>query len=128
MIEAILITIVWLSVIGACVAVPAIGSVAFCREILFPAREAPAEFDLSTWVTVDQVVVDMGLEPHRDLTWSVGRQMRDRFEELTGKPPMSERRPKTSGSGSHTKTVYPPWMRSEIEGLVRAATNKEAAE
>lgn len=112
--------------IGIAIAVPAVGIPLLFPIAAPPARDPPPDLLLADWLTIDQVIVDMGLEPHRDLTWAVGRQMRDRYIEATGSPPPSERRPKTNGGGSHSKSVYPPWRRQEIEDLVRGATNMQS--
>lgn len=130
MIETALITIGIIGSIGTAVAVTAMTVVTVGDLIAMPAREVRSERtdpDLSGHVTVDEVIVRLGLEPHRDLTWAVGRQMRDLYMERRGEPPPAERRRKTSGKGSHSKSVYPAEMISDLEALIRAATVKEAA-
>lgn len=71
-------------------------------------------------VTVMDVFRDLGIEPDKKVSWSVGAAARDIYEARVGDLPPKRLRRKTSGAGSHCFATYPEWMRGDIERLIRA--------
>lgn len=71
-------------------------------------------------ITVVEVAKALGVEITNDLTWSVGRAVRERWQDLHDALPPKDLRPKTNGEGSHCFAVYPPSWRSTIADLIRA--------
>jgi hypothetical protein len=59
-------------------------------------------------ITVPQVCKAIGVEPRKNITWSVGDIMQARYAAEFGHQPMKDNRPKTNGGGSHCFALYPP--------------------
>jgi hypothetical protein len=71
------------------------------------------------WFTVMDVFRDLRFEPEPRISWAVGAEVRQRYEERYGELPRKVLRPKTSGAGSHCFALYPPEMRPVVETIVR---------
>jgi hypothetical protein len=71
------------------------------------------------WITVIEVIQDMGIEPTKELDWRVGKMMQEWFERTFGAPPIKDNRKKTNGTGTHCFALYPEFFRKVIENFVR---------
>jgi len=71
------------------------------------------------WITVIDVMRDLGLEPSNGAAWEIGAAVRVAWETENGELPRNELRRKTAGGGSHCLAVYPPGWRPRIEQIVR---------
>lgn len=49
----------------------------------------------------------MGLEPNKNVMWSVGDVMQKKYADQFGRQPTKDNRPKTNGGGSHCFALYP---------------------
>lgn len=74
-------------------------------------------------ITVLDVIRDLGLEPEKGLSWTVGNVVREKYKQKTGRLPKKELRPKTNGGGSHCFAVYPDsWYQTIREEVERQET------
>lgn len=72
------------------------------------------------FITVIEVIWDMGVEPNNKLDWRVGDLMQEFWVRHTGAPPHKDNRAKTNGNGgSHCFALYPAEFRPKIESYVR---------
>ena len=71
------------------------------------------------WFTVMDVFRALRFEPEPRISWAVGAEARQHYEERYGVPPSKVLRPKTSGAGSHCFALYPPEMWPVVEKIVR---------
>jgi len=75
---------------------------------------------IATFITVIDVIVRLGYEPRKHLTWAVGAQMADWYTRNCGHAPPKDLRAKTNGEGgSHCFAHYPECFFKVIEGFVR---------
>jgi len=75
---------------------------------------------MTTWITVIDVITQLGFEPRKELTWSVGNRMAEWYTRTFGHAPLKDLRPKTAGEGgSHCFAHYPDCFFGVIEGFVR---------
>jgi hypothetical protein len=77
-------------------------------------------------ITVIEVFRALGIEPERGDTWAVGAAVAREWEEVTGTLPILERRPKTSGKGSHAISTYPEAWRVRIAGFIQGREEARA--
>ena len=101
------------------------------RDSLPPARiiEVPIEVerivykalpeDLSTYVTIVEVMRRLGVEITNEKTWALGREARKLHVAQYGVPPRKVLRQKTNGTGSHDFSGYPPEFVGVVEGLIQ---------
>ena len=75
---------------------------------------------MSEWITIIDVMRELKLECHPNVTWVVGAQVRDLYEDMTGHLPTKVLRQKTKGIGSHCFAIYPSSMRRDIERIILA--------
>ena len=80
----------------------------------------------ANFITIIEVIIDMGIEPTNELDWKVGRMMQESYERRCGHPPLKDNRKKTNGTGSHCFALYPEECRKEIQGFVRLCKMEEA--
>lgn len=80
----------------------------------------------ANYITVVEVIRDMGLEPETKLDWWVGDKMQEYYVSLCGEAPQKENRKKTSGGGNHCMALYPELFRLKIEGFVRMRKTEAA--
>ena len=78
------------------------------------------------FITVIEVIRDMGFETSNELDWKVGQMMMKHWTRVTGMLPIKELRTKTCGKGVHCMAIYPMDRRKEIEGFVRMCKMEEA--
>ncbi len=78
------------------------------------------------FVTVVEVIIDMGIEPTNELDWKVGDLMQVFWVKHTGHPPVKDNRKKTNGTGSRCFALYPEEWRGKIESLVRLCKMEKA--
>jgi hypothetical protein len=71
-------------------------------------------------VTVIDICRELGVEITPELKWSVGAEVRARYEARFGRLSDKELRTKTSGTGSHCFAVYPGIMVPDIREVIRA--------
>ena len=79
-------------------------------------------------ITVIDVFKALGLEPSPKMTWSAGHLMRSRYQEIYGRLPPKELRPKTNGNGVHCFAIYPDGFRGEIEKCIAGLGVEKAAQ
>ena len=81
-------------------------------------------------ITVSERVHALGYrgEQAKRLAWSVGRLVADDWFELYGEPPPVADRPKTNGSGTHKKAVYPDRWQRKIDAAIEREAKLESAE
>jgi hypothetical protein len=77
-------------------------------------------------VTVIDVLREMGIEPTRELTWSVSPKVRNIWEQETGGRPGHDLRGKTYGGGSRFFAVYPASFKPKIMEVIRAHRTEAA--
>lgn len=70
------------------------------------------------YITIIEVMRDMGVEPTKDVSWPVGETVSNHWESLHGERPLRRTCPKTNGGGSHSFAVYPEEWRPLIEKIV----------
>jgi len=70
--------------------------------------------------TLLDLLDEMNIEPHNELTWTLGAALRERFRELHDRLPEKELRTKRSGLGSHCFAVYPISFKPEAQKIVTA--------
>lgn len=75
--------------------------------------------DLSTYVTIIEVMRRMGVDITNEKTWSLGRQARTLHVKQYGVPPRKVLRTKTNGTGSHDFSGYPPEFVETLEMLIK---------
>jgi hypothetical protein len=76
--------------------------------------------DLASYVTVLDVLSEMGVEAKKEITWPVGRAARRAHIQHYGVPPRMVTRGSTrSGGGTHAYAGYPPEFVHVIKGLLR---------
>ena len=72
--------------------------------------------------TVDQIVVELGLEPEPRLTWGAGNAAAATWRRRYGCDPRREMRPKTDPFASvpaeHMKCVYPDFFHAVIIEII----------
>lgn len=90
------------------------------REVQLPGtieyRSLPE--DLSSYQTLPEIMLRLGVARHKALTWSLGRQAARLHLQHYGVPPRKVSRQKTSGSGTHDFAGYPPDFIAAIEALI----------
>lgn len=79
-------------------------------------------------ITVIDVFRDMGLEPTKDQSWSVGAVIREQWLAEKGELPTKRLRRKTAGTGSHCIAVYPLSWKSRIQQAIKAAGAAKASQ
>ena len=62
----------------------------------------------------------MGVEPNKQMMWSVGQTMQAKYMERYGVPPPKDNRPKTYEEGVHCMAIYPEHFRPLIEAAIKA--------
>lgn len=77
--------------------------------------------DTSGYVTLVETMTRLGICPHKDLTWALGRRAAARHLDVYGVPPKKVDRTKTSGSGTHSFAGYPPEFLPELEAIIGKA-------
>ena len=75
-------------------------------------------------ITIIDVMRDMGVEPHKSITWPIGLRVVHRFQQRFHRLPVKLLRTKTCGVGVHCFAVYPKSFRPEIEAVVREFTDE----
>lgn len=82
--------------------------------------------DLDTYVTVLDVMDQMGVDIKKEITWPVGREARRAHIAHYGVPPRSITRGKTrSGGGTHAYAGYPPEFVPTLKGLIADEVSRE---
>ena len=71
-------------------------------------------------ITVPGVCKAMGVEPTKDMMWSVGLVIVNKYKQTYGALPPKDLRQKTYTEGVHCFAIYPEHMRSMIEEAIRA--------
>ena len=71
-------------------------------------------------ITVPGVCKAMGVEPNKEMMWSVGQIIVRKYMALYGAAPVKDNRPKTYTEGVHCFAIYPESMRELIEQEIRA--------
>ena len=69
--------------------------------------------------TVIEIMLELGVEPEKKVSWMLGNAVREKWKEKTGSSPEYALRPKTSGNGSHCFAVYPGWFRRDMKRIVK---------
>lgn len=77
--------------------------------------------------TIVDLICEMGITPHKRITWAVGKRMAKAYKERFGTLPEKALHEKTSGQGSHCHAVYPIGMRPIAESLISARLAELAA-
>jgi hypothetical protein len=80
----------------------------------------------SGWFTVVDVFRELGLEPLKRDTWSVGLRVMNLWLSDHGSLPVKDNRRKTNGGGLHCFALYPPQWRDRVQAIV-ASTAKARA-
>jgi hypothetical protein len=75
---------------------------------------------IALFISVIDVIRDMGLQTENGLDWAVGAEMARWYRKHTNVPPVKDNRPKTNGGGNHCFALYHESYRSKIESIVRA--------
>ena len=70
-------------------------------------------------ITVMDVFRELGVNPDRSTSWSVGAQVASMFKNHTGRQPVKQNRPETSGAGTHCFATYPERWRVRIASVIR---------
>jgi len=71
-------------------------------------------------ITVPGVCKAMGVEPNREMMWSVGLVIVNKYRQLYGALPPKDLRQKTYTEGVHCFAIYPETMRTTIEQAIIA--------
>jgi hypothetical protein len=77
-------------------------------------------------ITVIDVFREIGYEPIKQDTWSVGGLVRNKYFEVVGKLPEKKLRVKTCGVGVHCFAVYPDTWRPIIAEIIREHASQKA--
>lgn len=75
--------------------------------------------ETSAFITVPQVIRQMGIRPTKKLCWAVGDDMQDWYVRNIGSAPHKDNRHKTNSGGSHCFALYQPIFHKKIEEFVR---------
>jgi hypothetical protein len=75
---------------------------------------------IALFITVIDVIRDMGIETSNGLDWVVGSKMAHWYERHTKCAPVKDNRKKTNSGGSHCFALYHESYRERIESFVRA--------
>jgi len=70
------------------------------------------------FITIIDVMRDLGIECEPRVAWSIGARVRDLYETMTGSAPVKALRSKTNEGGTHCFAIYPEAMRPEIERII----------
>jgi hypothetical protein len=73
------------------------------------------------WITLHDVAGDLGIVLSNTQAWTVGADIRNRYQRVTGLVPPKDNRTKKAGIGSHCFALYPPAWRAEIVAAIRSA-------
>jgi hypothetical protein len=90
------------------------------RDRKLPPELRMSDPDLSEHKTIGDIMLGLGLTPHKHFTWAIGSQVRDMYESRYGTPPRKALRKKATGKGSHDFAVYPPMLVPDIEKIILA--------
>jgi hypothetical protein len=71
------------------------------------------------FITIVQVIREMGIEPSNKLCWAVGDKMQAWYVRNIGSAPHKDNRGKTNGAGSHCFALYQPIFHKKIQEFVR---------
>jgi len=77
-------------------------------------------------ITVIDVFRELGYEPVKQDTWSVGGIVRNKYFEVVGKLPEKKLRIKTCGVGVHCFAVYPDTWRPVIADVIRENASQKS--
>jgi hypothetical protein len=77
-------------------------------------------------ITVPGVCKAMGVEPTKDMMWSVGLVIVNKFKQTYGALPPKDLRQKTYTEGVHCFAIYPEHMREVIESAIRTYGGEKA--
>ena len=88
---------------------------------------APLPDDISTYVTVLDVLTDMGIPPSREITWPVGREAAKAHRVHYGVSPRQITRARTrTGGGTHAYAGYPAEFVPILRVIIGEATQSTA--
>jgi len=82
---------------------------------------------MTAGITVVEVFRDLGVEPEKRATWTVGKAVAKKWRAEKGYEPPKENRPKTGGGGVHCFAIYPEYFRPVIVGAINAVATVAAA-
>jgi hypothetical protein len=77
-------------------------------------------------ITIIDVARDMGIEPNKQMMWSVGLVVVNIFKQRYGALPPKDLRDKTYEEGVHCFAIYPETFRAVIEQAFRTHCTEKA--